>query len=239
MAKRKRKINIKRLTIKFFLCIIYLIIITILVVGSYHIFLKQKEIVEWNSVENVQQYTYLEIQKMSEKFAYYENENIGFHFVIQEEDTGQWHVCVIAIDEDKYNKFKSIIDYSYERIDTVPDKIKVYGYPTIMSEELKEMILNHIRNFLPAENEVEITQDNLEKYLTNSYLDTTKDKIDEFNYILFVTLMLLFIMVILLFFTIFDRDKIVDNIDNKFENYKEKRILKAKILKDIKSKKKK
>lgn len=239
MRKRNRKVNIKRLTIKFFLCIVYLMIITILVVGSYNMFIKQKEIVAWNSVKNVEQYTYLEISKMSEKFAYYENENVGFHFVMEEQDTGQWQICVIAIDEDKYDQFKNIIDYSYERIDTMPDKIKVYGYPIIMSDELKEMLLNHIGDFLPAENEVEITQDNLEKYLTNSYLDTTKNKVNSFDFILFVTLLLLFIMIILLIFTILDHDKIVDNIDNKVTNYKEKRILKVKILRDIKRKKKK
>ncbi len=238
-SRRKKKVNVKRLTIKFFLCIIYLMIITILTVGSYHMFLKEKQIVEWNNVENVEQYTYLEISKMSEKFAYYENENIGFHFVIEEQDTGQWHVYVIAIDENNYNQFKDIIDYSYERIENVPDKIKVYGYPTIMSDELKGMILNHIGNFLPADNEVEITLDNLENYLTNSYLDTTKDKVEGFNIILFVTLLLLFVMIALLIFTIFDRDKIVDNIENKVTDYEEKQLLKRKIIKNIKNKKKK
>lgn len=240
-GRKKRKIDIKRLTIKFFLCIVYLVVITILLVGAYKLFLHKKGIVEWEYVETVDEYTYLEISKMSEKFAYYENENIGFHFVIEEKDTGEWHTYVIAIDEDDYNKYKDIIDYSYERIETVPDPVKVYGYPTIMSDELKSMILNHIGNFLPAENEVQITLDNLENYLTNSYLDTTKEKVDNFSIILFTILILLFVMIILLLFTIFDRDKIVDNIETTVDQveYRTKKVLRLKILKKFRKKRKK
>ena len=42
---------------------------------------------------------------MSEMFAYYEEENIGIHFVIEKEDTGVWHTYLIAINEDDYDEF--------------------------------------------------------------------------------------------------------------------------------------
>ena len=64
----------------------------------------------WDEVESVEDYTYITIHKMSEKFAYYEETNIGLHFVIEKEVTGQWRTYIIAIDENKYNEYKEIID---------------------------------------------------------------------------------------------------------------------------------
>ena len=91
-----------------------------------------------------------------------------------------------------------------------------------MTDDLKGMILHNIKNFLPADSGIEITQDNIEDYLTNSYLDTTKEKKEYFDILLFSTLLLLFIMVSLLIFTIFDRDKIVNNIDEVTNKKKKK-----------------
>lgn len=238
MRKKKKKINIKRFTIKFLLCIVYLIIITLLTVCSYRLFEQKKEITPWNEVTSVDEYTYIEISKMSEKFAYYENENIGLHFVIEEKETGQWFTYVIAIDEDNYKYYKDIIDYSYERTTKEPDKIKVYGYPSIMNDDLKEMIIKNIKKFLPSNNEVNITKENIEEYLTNSYLDTTIKRKDNFSAILFISLLLLFVMIILLIFTIFDKDKIVDNIESKVDSveHKTKKILKLKIFRNKKNK---
>lgn len=218
--KKQEKVNTRRLVIKLVLCLIYLVIITILLVGSYRLFLEKKMISPWDEVHSTEEYSYVEISRMSEKFAYYENENIGLHFVIEEKDTGEWHTYVIAIDEDKYNDFKDIIDYSYERTEKVPEPVVVYGYPTIMTDDLKEMIVNNISNFLPADSEVKITRENLDVYLTNSYLDTTKKQKEYFSFILFTTLLLLFIMIALFIFTIFDRDRIVDNLEEKAEKLK-------------------
>ncbi len=221
---KKKKFNSKRLTIKLMLCSIYLIIITILLVGSYRMFSKNKIIKKWDEVSSTEEYSYMEISRMSEKFAYYENENIGLHFVIEEEDTKQWHTYVIAIDESNYNDYKALIDYSYNRTDKKPDKVVVYGYPSIMNDELKQIILKNISNFLPNQNELNITKDNLENYLTNSYLDTTIAHNEGFDFILFITLLLLFIMIALLIFTIFDRDKIVDNIEKKTKDTSKKKV---------------
>ena len=96
----------------------------------------------------------------------------------------------------------------------------------IASDELKELAVKNIENFLPAENEVKITKDNYEAYLTNSYLDTTRSKEDRFSVLLFTTLLLLFIVVALLITTIFNRDKIVDRVDNKID----KEIDRAKLM---------
>ena len=213
-TKKKKKVDEKRLIIKFLACTVYLIVIMILFVCSYKLFEQKNNMVRWSEVESVEEYSYIEISRMSEKFAYYEEENIGIHFVIELDDTGEWRTYLVAIDEDNYAKYKDIIDYSYERITEDPEPLKVYGYPSIISEELKEMALNNIDNFLPKENKIEITSENFEKYLTNSYLDTTQDKREYFNIILFATLILLMIMIFLLIFTILDKDKIVDNLDD-------------------------
>lgn len=213
-TKKKKKVDEKRLIIKFLACTVYLIVIMILFVCSYKLFEQKSNMVRWSEVESVEQYSYIEISRMSEKFAYYEEENIGIHFVIEMDDTGEWRTYLIAIDEDNYAKYKDVIDFSYERTTEEPEPLKVYGYPSIISEELKEMALNNIGNFLPKENKIEITYENFEQYLTNSYLDTTQDKREYFNIILFATLILLMIMIFLLIFTILDKDKIVDNLDD-------------------------
>ena len=154
---------------------------------------------------------------MSEKFAFYEEKNLGIHFVIQKEETGQWHTYLVAINEDDYNKYKKIIDYSYDRIKEEPEPITVYGYPVVISQELKELSIKNVANFIPAENEIVINDDNYETYLTNSYLDTTQSHIDELSPALFVTVLLLVTVIILLIATIFNKDRIVDGLNKKIE----------------------
>ena len=218
MKKEKRKkINESRLAIKMFMCLVYLIVITILFVCSYRLFEEKNNIVSWSDVENVEDYTYMTIYRMSEKFAYYEEANVGIHFIIEKEETGQWHTYLIAINEDDYDSYKKIIDYSYERTDKEPKPKTVYGYPVIVSEELKQLAIKNIANFVPAENEVTITEDNYEAYLTNSYLDTTSSKENKFSSLLFISLLLLFITFCLLIATLFNKDKIVDKVDTTID----------------------
>lgn len=215
MGKKKNKEM--RIAIKMIACIIYFIVITILVVCAYRLYDDNNRIVPWNQVRSVENYTYIDIYKMSEKFAYYEEKNIGIHFVIEKEETGLWHTYLIAINEDNYDQFKNIIDYTYERTDKVPNPIRVYGYPVLVKDDLKQLAIKNIINFVPAENEVVITNENYEIYLTNSYLDTTLDKQEQFSFLLLITLILIAIVFLLLVATILDKDKIVDNIDEKIE----------------------
>ena len=209
MKKVNKEKTEKQLTIKLCLCIVYLIVITILFVCSYKLFQAKYYARPWGEVESVDEYSYINVSRMSEKFAYYEKENIGIHFVIEKESTGVWHTYLIAFDENEYDKYKEIIDYTYERTKEEPKPLKVYGYPEIIKSDLKSLAIKNIVNFVPAENEVTITEDNFETYLTNSYLDTTKEKQDYFSFILFITLILLFIMIALFLFTVFDKNKVI------------------------------
>lgn len=215
--KEKKKIDEKRLFLKLIMCITYLIVITILSVCIYKLYSEETNIIPWDKVESTDEYTYIKISKMSEKFAFYEEKNLGIHFVIQKEETGQWHTYLVAINEDDYNKYKKIIDYSYDRIKEEPKPITVYGYPVVISQELKELSIKNVANFIPAENEIVINDDNYETYLTNSYLDTTQSHIDELSPALFVTVLLLVTVIILLIATIFNKDRIVDGLNKKIE----------------------
>lgn len=203
------KLYEKRLVFKAFICLIYLIVITILVVCVYQLYHEKEKILPWSSADSVEDYTYITISKMSEKFAYYENSKKEIHFVIEEEDTGQWHTYLVAIDEDDYSKYKDIIDYTYERTTEVPEPVKVYGYPVVIDDELKQLAIQNITNFVPAENEVVITNDNFNTYLTNSYLDTTLPRQEKFSFALFLVIVILIIVVLMFILTIFDQDKVV------------------------------
>ena len=226
VRSNKNNKNEKTLTMKLFLCTIYIITITILFVCSYKIFIQNKEIISWNEVTSVDEYAYIEVSKMSEKFAYYADDKKQIHFVIETEDTGQWHTYLIAINEEDYEKYKPIIDYTYERTTTKPSPIKVYGYPVVINDELKQLAINNIKNFVPAENQVVITNDNFNDYLTNSYLDTTIAQKEEFNPILFTLLLLLSTMIGLFIYTINSKDSLYDKLENKMSNLKIKYLKK-------------
>jgi len=230
--RKKNKINKKerKIATKLILSIVYLTVITILGICSFRIFKETEMDVSWSNVKNSNQYTYMYISKMSEKFAYDEKTNKSYHFVMEVEDTGLWHTYLIAINEKEYDKYKDVIDYTYERIKT-PQKLKIYGYPILINEDLKNLAIKNIKKFVPIDNQIEITDENFEKYLTNSYLDTTMLKKDDFNYILFSLVMILVIIFALFIYTIFHKEK---KITKKKKTKKSENIKKEKINNDKK-----
>ena len=203
-----KKTNEKKIFLKLLKLSIYLIIITILSVFANYLYVKQNTSISFQDVENTKDYAYIDIYKMSEKFAYNEEKNIGIHFIIDKEDTGLWHTYLIAINESDYNNYKEIIDYTYNRIDKIPKSIRVYGYPVLVNDELKEMAIKNIEKFIPAQNETKITKENYENYLTNSYLDTTKSINRNINFIFILIIILLFSFIGLFILTIFEKEKV-------------------------------
>lgn len=185
---------------------IYLIIITILSVFANYLYVKQNTSISFQDVENTKDYAYIDIYKMSEKFAYNEENNIGIHYIIDKEETGLWHTYLIAINESNYDNYKEIIDYTYNRTDKVPKSIRVYGYPVLVNNELKEMAIKNIEKFVPAQNEIKITEENYETYLTNSYLDTTKSINRNINFTFILIIILLFSFIGLFILTIFEKE---------------------------------
>lgn len=212
--KKRRELSPeKRFAIKIILCSAYLIVITILSVCSYKIYTEKQAVKSWSEVSSPEEYAYIKVSKMSEKFAYYSTSKKSIHFVIEQEETGAWYTYLIAIKDSDYSKFEDIIDYTYERTDKVPKPVKVYGYPVVINDELKQLAIKNIVNFLPVENEIVITEENFNEYLTNSYLDTTIEREEDFSSVLFVSLLMVFIMIVLFFITIFDKEKIKINHD--------------------------
>ena len=157
---------------------------------------------------------------MSDKIAYYKKKNIGIHYVIEYENTGKWHTYLIAINESTLEKYKKIIDYTYGKTKDIPQTITVYGYPVLIDNDLKAIAIKHINEFVPESNEVTITKDNFDKYLTNTYLDTTKEHIQKFNYLLFLTLLLILFMILLMIYTLFTNTKLVKSLDHSIERNK-------------------
>lgn len=214
---KKNNTHEKIIIYKFLLCLVYLVIITILFVCSYKLFKEKNSIISWQNVKNTKDYSYIEVFKMSEAFAYYEKDNKQIHFVIEKEDTGLWHTYLIAIKKSDYSKFKNIIDYTYERVTDVPKSIKVYGYPVVIDKNLKKVAIKNIKNFLPKENEVSINSKNFNKYLTNCYMDTTLSKNNNFDFYLFLTLFLIIVMIFLFIITCFYKDGDIGKIHRKLK----------------------
>ena len=210
---KKQKQKRKTIWMKLFISIIYLAIIGVLSVASYY-FYKQKQIIlPWKQSIEIEDYTYLDIVKMSEKFAYYEETNVGLHFITDEKEISNY-VYVIAINENEYETYKAIIDYTYERTEKVPDKIRVYGYPTKIDENIKSSAIKNISNFIPAEKKT-TEEETYESYLPEKYLDTTKEQQEKFSIPLCISLLLTVTVFIVLLLTIFDRK---DNKEEKGED---------------------
>ena len=204
---------------------------------SFKLYDQDQKIVKWKDVDKTSQYSYIEISEMSEAFAEIKNENKTVHFVIEQENTGAWHTYLIAINKNDYNKYKKIIDYTYERTEEAPEKIKVYGYPILIPNDIKKLAIKNISNFVPVENQIVLDDKNFEEYMTNTYLDTTKKEEHRFNNFILILLLMALAIVILLIFTIFDKDKIVDEVDEIIEKEEKKLQSKKKITK-VKKKKK-
>lgn len=236
MKKKSKKRGHLRLGIKITISLIYILIIGILCYVSFKLYDQDQKIVKWKDVDKTSQYSYIEISEMSEAFAEIKNENKTVHFVIEQENTGAWHTYLIAINKNDYNKYKKIIDYTYERTEEAPEKIKVYGYPILIPNDIKKLAIKNISNFVPVENQIVLDDKNFEEYMTNTYLDTTKKEEHRFNNFILILLLMALAIVILLIFTIFDKDKIVDEVDEIIEKEEKKLQSKKKITK-VKKKK--
>ena len=69
--KKKKKNNEKKIAIKLILSLIYTIVITVLSVSAYQIFKEKQVIKSWAKITDVNEYSYIEVSKMSEKCLCY------------------------------------------------------------------------------------------------------------------------------------------------------------------------
>ena len=96
----------------------------------------------------------------------------------------------------------------------------MYGYPVKINDEIKQMAINNIDSFLPASNEVKITNDNYEKYLTNCYLDATIHHQEKISALLIFIGALLIVLICSLILIVLDKDIIVDKIEKSLKKIK-------------------
>lgn len=229
--KKKHQKNSFRFLIKMSLCLIYLVVAFILAYCAFNIYTVERKPIKWEKVSNTKDYAYIDIDKMSEKFATIDQKK-DIHFIIDEEKkTGLWHIYLLAIDKKDYKKYKKIIDYSYKRVEEKPKEVRVYGYPAATSLELKELTIKNYKNFVSFENEVELNLNNFNEYLTNTYLDSTKKQVQNFNWIVVILLILELILFILIIITILDKDRLVDEVDRLVELEEKKRKKKKNVQK--------
>ncbi len=229
--KKLSKTGENRFTIKLFLSIIYIIVITILIVVAFLIFQYNEEDIYFSEATNVNRYSYVEVDLMSEAFASYDDDEKTIHFIIDKHDSGAWNTYVVAISKEDYSLYKDIIDYTYERVEVVPPTLKVYGYPVIIDDSLLQLTLDNIVNFVPKENEVILTTENYFNYITNSYLDTTIEFDSSFDILLFIIALLIFIVFFLFCYTLFGYNKIIEVIETEEKKIKKKVNKKLKVFK--------
>jgi len=209
---KKKKVRRYRPIIKLSLSLIYIAVMCILVYSAYRLHENEKRIVHWDSITTTEEYAYLEISEMSESFAKVGNNTI--HFVAETTEEEQWRISLIAIREQDYKVYKNLIDYSYGRIEEKPNSITIYGYAREITPELKELAIKNIEHFLPFERRIELNEDNFQDFLSNVYLDTTIEQADDINPRITILTFMTIVLFILLIFTIFDKDKLVDEVDN-------------------------
>lgn len=212
--------NNRRLGIRLLVAVIYLMITTILFVFGYKSYKDNNTAKKFQEAKSTEEYSYIEVSKMSEKFAYSEKSNVGIHFVVEKEDTGIWHTYLVAINENDIDNYRDLIAYAKGELKTIPSSIKMYGYPVKINDDIKQMAINNIDSFLPASNEVKITNENYEKYLTNCYLDATIHHQEKISALLIFIGALLIVLICSLILIVLDKDIIVDKIEKSLKKIK-------------------
>ena len=182
----------RKISIKLLLSILYLIIIFILFVSAFSIYKDEHKVINFNNVKTTEDYSYIKIDKLSSKFAYYSDEKIGMYFAKAKENTGTWHAYIVAISDKDIDKYKFLM-----KKDNVKEK-KLYGYPILIKEKKKTIALN----------------------LTNCYLDTTTKYNNPFSYSLLFVLLILLTVIFLMIYTIFDDNEIVKSINKRINKLK-------------------
>ena len=91
-----RAVYEKRIMFKIFICIFYLIAITILALCIHELYEEKFKITPWSEVESTDEYTSIKISKMSEAFAYYDNERLKNILLFLQEKTNNHQVLIFS-----------------------------------------------------------------------------------------------------------------------------------------------
>ena len=210
---RKKESKKYRTLIKIIVCIIHIVVIAILGFCSFEVYQRGDAAKNFSEIKRENKYVYLDISEMSDAIAKIDKGKKKVHIVIEKTDSGKWYTYLIAIKAKDEKKYKSLIDYSETETNKVPKKIRVYGYTKKINNDIKKKVIKNSTTLSTKKEGNVITNKNFEKYLTDLYLDTTVTKHHEFNYVMLILLLMLVILTITLILVIFDKDKIVDEVD--------------------------
>lgn len=220
---KKGKRNGFRTLIKLVVCTIHVVVIMILAFCSFRVYENGDKPIHLSNAKKTKQYSYLEVSEMSKKIA-----DLGkdkqIHFVIEKTENDKWYTYLVAIKTKDESKFKDMIDYTEQETDKVPEKVRLYGYPAEINNKIKEETIKKASDFLgSSEEKSNLTTKNFEQYLTSFYLDTTIAQHHEFNYVMLILALMIVVLMITLILVIFDRDKLVDEVDKIAEESLKKR----------------
>ncbi len=190
----KKRLKLKKKVLKKFIILIILLILGILFYITYYIYNDSRKIEEYN--KNTNTYSYLIIKEMSEAFATIDSKELHF---IKDKKNNTYIIAILKKDKNKYQK---IIDYTYDKIDKTK-LVKVYGLPIKSNDEIKRLVIKYINKFLPLQEKIPINEENYNKYLPNTILDTTIKENYNFNYIVFILFLIFGIFFLLLIKLIF------------------------------------
>ena len=202
-----------RTLIKIIVCIIHIVVIAILGFCSFEVYQKGDAPRNFSEIKKENKYVYLDISEMSDTIAKIDKGKKKVHIVIEKTNSGKWYTYLIAIKTKDEKKYKSLIDYSETETNKVPKKVRVYGYTKKINNDIKNKVIKNSTTLSTKKEGNIITKKNFEKYLTNLYLDTTIKKHHEFNYVMLILMLMLVILTVTLILVIFDKDKLVDEVD--------------------------
>lgn len=187
---KRKKVRLKRSIIKnFLILIIFSFILSFLFSATYYIYMNARKIDKYN--KKTEEYSYLEIEKMSDKFA--EIENRELHFARDKYGA----LYIIAINSKEIDKYKAMIEYTYGRGEKTKP-IKLYGLPVKVNKELKELVMSNINKFLSSKEQININDKNYEEYFPSTFLDTTIKENYKFNYVVFLLFLICFLIFLML-----------------------------------------
>lgn len=128
----------------------------------------QKEnVIQFNPLVSDKSYSEVTIQYMSDEFAANYNDTVYYCLAADENNT-----YVVAVKADQMDKFREIIDYTYDAEDTTPpDTITLRGMPIELEEDLVDYTVEAVNVFWGTDT---VDSTNYKMLIGSYYLDSTK-----------------------------------------------------------------
>ena len=130
------------------------------------------------SLEHAGAYSYLDIQYLSYPIAsYVSNED---HQICLAEDM-EGYPYIVCLDETQLESYQELLDYTYGDSGEDPGLLRLYGYPQVIQEELKDYIVEYGNQFWDSSF---LTRENVSEYFGSYFLDTTQTEAEQRNWVM-------------------------------------------------------